>query len=103
MCNVIPNIQEIKVINACCDGVTDVTTIERVAIMKSKTMAQLLAITNECVEVSEARYHLEKGKGKKKHKDQEVHAMGFCGKALEGCDLRAWRSGARSTSRSLTT
>lgn len=42
MRNKISNIQEIEVINAFRNAITDMTTVERIAIKKPKTMAELL-------------------------------------------------------------
>jgi hypothetical protein len=53
--NVIPNIQKIKIINAFCDGVTDIQTIEEITMKKPKVMANLLAIADECIEASEVQ------------------------------------------------
>jgi hypothetical protein len=53
--NVIPYIQDIKIINAFCDRVSDLRTVEEIAMKKPKTMANLLAITDVCKEASEAQ------------------------------------------------
>jgi hypothetical protein len=37
-----------------CDGVSDIKTVEEIA-MKKPTMANLLAVTDICIEASEAR------------------------------------------------
>jgi hypothetical protein len=41
--NGIPHIQGIEIINAFCDGVSDVKTVEEIAMKKLKTVAELLA------------------------------------------------------------
>jgi hypothetical protein len=48
--NAIPYIQDIKIINALRDGVNDVKTIEEIAVKKPKIVADLLAITETCIE-----------------------------------------------------
>lgn len=101
--NAIPNIQEIKVINAFHDDVTDITTVERVGIKKPKTVAELLAVADECIKVSEAKCHLEKGKIKKKDDDYEVHVTSFQEETSDdrenpSRDRRAQISGVISTS-----
>jgi hypothetical protein len=53
--NAIPNIQEIKIINAFRDRVTDIQTIEEITMKKPKVMANLLAIADECIEASEVQ------------------------------------------------
>jgi hypothetical protein len=52
--NAIPYIQDIKIINAFCDGVSDIKTVEEIAMKKPKTIADLLAVTDVCIEASEA-------------------------------------------------
>jgi hypothetical protein len=53
--NVIPHIQDIKIINAFCDGVSDVKTVEEIAMKKPKMVADLLAVADICIEAFEAR------------------------------------------------
>jgi hypothetical protein len=53
--NGIPHIQDIKIINAFCDGVSDLKTIEEIAMKKPKTVADLLTVDDVCIEASEAR------------------------------------------------
>jgi hypothetical protein len=52
--NAIPHIQDIEIINAFRDGINDIKTVEDIVIKKSKTMADLLAVANICIEASEA-------------------------------------------------
>jgi hypothetical protein len=52
--NAIPYIQDIKIINALRDGVNDVKAIEEIAVKKPKIVADLLAITETCIEAFEA-------------------------------------------------
>jgi hypothetical protein len=75
--NAIPYIQDIKIINTFCDGVSDIKTMEEIAMKKSKTVVNLLAVIDTCIEASEARarlleYH-GKGPVKKKQDDREVN------------------------------
>jgi hypothetical protein len=51
--NAILYIQNIEIINAFHDGVNDIKTVEVIA-MKSKTVADLLAVADVCIEASEA-------------------------------------------------
>jgi hypothetical protein len=53
--NAIPYIQDIEIINAFHDGVSDIKTVEEIAMKKLKTVADLLAVTNVCIEAFEAR------------------------------------------------
>jgi hypothetical protein len=53
--NSIPHIQDIEIINTFRDGVTDLKTVEEIAMNKSKTVADLLTVANVCIKASEAR------------------------------------------------
>jgi hypothetical protein len=53
--NSTPHIYDIEVINAFRDGVSDLKTMEEIAIKKPKTVADLLAVAHVCIEASEAR------------------------------------------------
>jgi hypothetical protein len=53
--NAIPYIQDIEIINAFHDGVSDIKTVEEIVMKKLKTVADLLAVTNVCIEAFEAR------------------------------------------------
>jgi hypothetical protein len=53
--NAIPYIQDMVIINAFCDGVNDIKTVEKIAMKKPKTVANLLAVADICIEASEAR------------------------------------------------
>jgi hypothetical protein len=48
--NAIPYIQDIEIINVFCDGVIDIKTVEEIAMKKPKTVADLLTITDTCIE-----------------------------------------------------
>jgi hypothetical protein len=52
--NGIPYIQDIEIINAFRDGVSDLKTLEEIAMKKSKMVADLLAVADVCIEASEA-------------------------------------------------
>jgi TnpA family transposase len=69
--NAIPYIQDIEIINAFCDGVSDIKTVEEIAMKKPKTVADLLAVADVCIEASEARAQLLEfwGKGTSRKKD----------------------------------
>jgi hypothetical protein len=77
--NVIPYIQDIEFINAFYDWVSDIKTVEEIVMKKPKTVADLLAIADVCIEASEARAWLIEscGKGplKKKQDDREVNII----------------------------
>jgi hypothetical protein len=68
--NAISNIQDIKIINAFCDGVSDIKIIEEIAMKKNKMVAGLLAVTDVSIEALESRARLldscNKGLPKKK-------------------------------------
>jgi hypothetical protein len=73
--NAIPYIQDIKIINAFHDGVSDIKTVEEITMKKSKTVADLLVVTDICIEASEAWVRLLESRGKgtsRKKEDREV-------------------------------
>jgi hypothetical protein len=69
--NAIPDIQDIEIINAFRDRVNDLKTVEEIAIKKPKTVADLLAVIDVCIEAFEARARLleSRGKGTSRRKD----------------------------------
>jgi hypothetical protein len=74
--NGIPHIQDIKIINAFHDGVSDIKTVEEIVMKKPKMVADLLAVANICIEASEARARLLESRGKgpsRKRDDREVN------------------------------
>jgi hypothetical protein len=75
--NAILNIQDIKIINAFRDGVTDIKTIEEIAMKKPKIVADLLFVADECIEASEAQARLldTQNKGSSKKKQQEDYEV----------------------------
>jgi hypothetical protein len=56
--NAIPYIQDIEIIDAFCDGVSDIKTVEEIAMKKLKMVADLLAVIDVCIKASEARARL---------------------------------------------
>jgi hypothetical protein len=76
--NGIPHIQDIEIINAFRDGISDVKTVEEIAMKKPKTVADLLTVTDICIEASKARARLLESRGKgssRKLDDQEVNTV----------------------------
>jgi hypothetical protein len=75
--NAILYIQDIEIINAFHDGVSDIKIVEEIAMTKPKTVANLLAIADVCIEASEAGARLLESHGnglsKKKQDDREVN------------------------------
>jgi hypothetical protein len=74
--NAIPYIQDIEIINAFRDGVSDIKTVEEIAMKKPKMVADLLAVTDVCIEASGARAQLLESWGKgtsRKKDDREVN------------------------------
>jgi hypothetical protein len=74
--NTVPYIQDIEIINTFHDGVSDIKTVEENAMKKLKTVADLLAVVDVCIEASEAQAQLleswVKG-GSRKKEDPEVN------------------------------
>jgi hypothetical protein len=52
--NNIPYIQDIEIINAFRDGVSDLKTVEEIAMKKPKTVVDLLTVVDVCIEASQA-------------------------------------------------
>jgi hypothetical protein len=75
--NTIQYIQDIKIINAFHNGVSDIKTVEEIDMKKPKMVVDLLAVTDTCIEAFEAQARLleSRGKGpaKKKQDDREVN------------------------------
>jgi hypothetical protein len=77
--NIILHIQDIKVIIAFRDGITDLKTVEEITMKKPKIMVDQLVVVDECFDASEACTWLldSWGKGsKKKQEDREVNTTG---------------------------
>jgi hypothetical protein len=62
--NAILHIQDIEIINTIRDGVSDLKTIEEIAMKKPKTVADLFAVVDVCIEASKARARLLESRGK---------------------------------------
>jgi hypothetical protein len=63
--NTIMYIQDIGIINVFCDGVSNVKTVEEIAIKKPKIVADdLLIVTDVCIEASQARSRLLESHGR---------------------------------------
>jgi hypothetical protein len=74
--NDIPHIQDIEIINALRDGISDIKTVEEIAMKNPKMVVDLLAIADICIEASEARARLLESRGKgpsRKRDDWEVN------------------------------
>jgi hypothetical protein len=56
--NAIPNIQDIEIVNAFRDGVTDIKTVEEITMTKPKIVTNLLTIAKVCIKAFEARAQL---------------------------------------------
>jgi hypothetical protein len=73
--NAIPYIQYIEIINAFHDGVSDIKTVEEIAMKKLKTVVDLLAVADVCIEYSEARARLLESQGKGTSRKKEDHEV----------------------------
>jgi hypothetical protein len=74
--NAILYIQDIEIINAFRDSVNDIKTVEEIIMNKPKTVANLLAVADVCIDASEARARLLESRGKgtsRKKEDREVN------------------------------
>jgi hypothetical protein len=56
--NAIKYIQDIEIINAFRNGVSDIKTIQEITMKKPKMVADLLVVTDVCIEALEARTQL---------------------------------------------
>jgi hypothetical protein len=70
--NIILYIQDIEIINAFHDGVSDIKTVEEIAMKKHKIVTDLLAIADVCIEASKARAQLLESWGKRPSKKKQV-------------------------------
>jgi hypothetical protein len=73
--NAISYIQDIEIINAFCDGISGIKTVEEIVIKKPKTVADLLAVTDVSIEVSEAWARLLESQGKGTLRKKEYHKV----------------------------
>jgi hypothetical protein len=74
--NTIPYMQDIEIINAFHDGVSDIRTVEEITMKKPKTVADLLAVADVCIETSKARARPLESRGKgtsRKKEDREIN------------------------------
>jgi hypothetical protein len=53
--NAIPYVQDIKIINAFRNRVSDIKIVEEIAMKKSKTVVDLLTVVDTCIKATEAR------------------------------------------------
>jgi hypothetical protein len=53
--NAIPYIQDIEIINAFRDGVSDIKIVDEITMKKPRTVADLLAVADVCIDASEAQ------------------------------------------------
>jgi hypothetical protein len=80
---VIPHIQDIEIMNVFRDGVSDIKTVEEIAMNKPKMVADLLTVTDICIEASKAQAQLLESRGNgpsRKKEDREVNttAQNLC-------------------------
>jgi hypothetical protein len=74
--NATPYIHDIEIINAFYDVVNDIKPMEEIAMNKPKTVADLFAVADACIESSEAQARLLESQGKgtsRKNEDREVN------------------------------
>jgi hypothetical protein len=74
--NTIPYIQDIEIINTFRDGISDMKIVEDITMKKPKTVVDLLAVTDVCIEAFETRTRLLKSWDKwtsRKKDDREVN------------------------------
>jgi hypothetical protein len=79
--NAIPCIQDIEIINAFCDRVSDIKTVGEITMKKSKTVADLLAVTDICIDAFEARARLLESRGKGNSCKKEDHEVNTADRA----------------------
>jgi hypothetical protein len=68
--NDITYIQDIKVINVFCDGVSDIKTVEEITMKKLKTVANLLIVADVYIKPSKARARLLESRNKGAAKEE---------------------------------
>jgi hypothetical protein len=76
--NDILHIQDIKIINAFRDGVSNLKTVEEIVMKKPKTVPDLLTIADVCIEDSKARARLLESRVKgpsRRRDDREINTM----------------------------
>jgi hypothetical protein len=69
--NVISYIQDIEIINTFHNAISDIKTVEEIAMKKLKMVVELLAVSDMCIEAFEAHAQLldSWGKGPSRKKD----------------------------------
>jgi hypothetical protein len=79
--NAILYIQNIKIINAYRDRVSDIQTIKEITMKKPKTVTDLLAVADVCIEAFKVRARLLEtwGKGTSRKKDDHVVNTAYWG------------------------
>jgi hypothetical protein len=71
----IPYIQDIEIINTFHDGVSDIKTMEEIAMKKPKIVADLIVVADVCIDASEARARLLESQGKGTSRKKEDHEV----------------------------
>jgi hypothetical protein len=61
--NSIPHIQDIEIINAFQDDVSNIKTVEEIAMKNSNTVADLLTVADICIETFKVRAQLLESRG----------------------------------------
>jgi hypothetical protein len=92
--NTIPYIQDIEIINAFCDSVSNLMTVEEITMKKPKTVADLLASTDICIEASETRTRLLKSRGKGTSRKKEDHEVNTANRG--DADYLAWIASSKA-------
>jgi hypothetical protein len=71
--NTILYIQDIEIINAFYNGVSDIKTVEEITMKKPRTEVDLLTVADVCIEASKAwpRLLVSRGKGPSKKKQDD--------------------------------
>jgi hypothetical protein len=92
--NTIPYIQDIEIINAFYDSVSNLMTVEEITMKKPKTVADLLASTDICIEASEARARLLKSQGKGTSRKKEDHEVNTANRG--DADYLAWIASSKA-------
>jgi hypothetical protein len=101
--NGILHIQDIKIINAFHDGVSELKIVEEIVMKKPKIVDDLLVVADVCIEASEAQARLLESRGKgasRRRDDREVNTMergdqknhrGYCYRGKQSLDQKERR------------
>jgi hypothetical protein len=95
--NTISYIQDIRIINTFYDGVSDIKTVQEIAMKKPKTVTDLLTVIDICIEASEVQVWILESRNKgplKKQQQEDWEGMIRKRKDRFG-DLLTSRSGVR--------